>query len=304
MNSMQERSVLSMVEANDARKLISMNMDRFVTPGVEASILGYILERTLNYRKFSEWITTKELVSGRPEIGFLGLPFSRRSIPRALKKMHGAKIINITRQDEKHGRYHVVVNVPGLLKCLQPLESIMNASVCKSIKTMIEKIVAYFKLRGWEVGMSYTLDDAKKIAFEQSKTARQRKKEKQDGLKLRVWQIQSRMKEYAIENGEKYSDSWLKPDFGKAKNWLIECENNGKDPDELLYDVAKYWTEILWEVKKYHIFLDPVVSWTQYYKFRKRIEKVLVQYKDEWEEARARRSTIEYTRHSTYEGGD
>ncbi|RKY69537.1 MAG: hypothetical protein DRP97_05245 [Candidatus Latescibacterota bacterium] len=127
MDDQQEKTVLAPAEWSKAFWLLSMNSSIFSMTWSEDKVLRYIAHRTLRRQRFSEWFEVDEWVEGRVEGGFLGCRIERPTVRKALKALHKHKIINIVERDAKNYRYKIVLNVPGILKALAPIDDVLEA---------------------------------------------------------------------------------------------------------------------------------------------------------------------------------
>uniref|UniRef100_A0A6M3LVN6 Uncharacterized protein n=2 Tax=viral metagenome TaxID=1070528 RepID=A0A6M3LVN6_9ZZZZ len=154
-------------------------------------------------------------------------------------------------------------------------------------------IKEFHKMKKWQVQSLadkeeyMNLEEEVANARKNSEYAKQRRKEKLATKPVTASVIPALMRDFVEEPGIVYSEGAVskaeeKKIHGSMKNWLTYCERDGVDPREQLRKVCENWIhfsvgQLVREDGTTIVLPDRIVSFNNYFKYRREIDRWLVQ---------------------------
>ena len=268
-------------------RIVIHYVDLFTTTRSEQKILIYIASRTLRFSKFEERIRAGEFIHGsESEWHFLpwGLGYSRTQIYDARQGLKRRGLVDMRGDSVVYYR----LNLPGILASLVKVAERLDDKVrVDQFKQLEAKAVGIYRAHDWSrrkvtlvEETVVKIEDKVKEGVEKSERARKKKVRRAIKDQKTGW-IKPKMAEWAEEFGLEFGDTWTGREAKSAQRFLKYCEEEDRDPQEILYLVVKNWESIKLRLAHKHPpdkrVLSSVISFSQYFNSRKIIDHILIE---------------------------
>ncbi len=244
-------------------------------------LFGFIDHRTLHWSKITESFTFDVIRNGSERYRNGGTGLTNRSISHAKKYLIKSGIIQVSKDRPKKlwYRFNLVGMLRFFIKVSYPLR--YDNSDHKNLLIILEIIKPHFKNTNNEINFNFKgkpmqLKDISEIVNEQAKASEVKRKEKQDRKKLNASTLQNYFKQSCEDVNVPFSSAdWTDRDWGSAKNFLNECEQNNKNARLIIQQVCKHWWHFRSRLTSENgkgVMLDEVVNFRQFFNFRGEIQ--------------------------------
>lgn len=266
---------LSGGEWTDLYKEITSYATEFCTTLRALKIFLFIINRTIRFKKLDEHIKFNTFQYGSIPAGIGGTGLYSGDISLTITVLIKANLIYCKKIKNLHMSYRI--NVIGILEYIIDLRCSVKSRTEKFdkqtqyLQTILVKLEPFFGGRDSKLEMP----GLREKALESAKKSKDKKRTTRSKQPLRTTWLKDFFKECCEENEIGFSSgTWTQKNWGQAKNYLKECDNNGFDPRVQINLACQYWTQFQYKLlniygKEVHLYPD--VNWQQFYLFRRPI---------------------------------